>query len=115
MAGQAKPVRRFDVDGQPIRTGHSIGSLARTHPHSDERVTELTEHVEYQRGLSREEKDLTAEFREAEALAGIARPLEESENGLTAALLAMNDAAGERVAHAKLTDSERQARATASA
>src|SRR4051812_22903726 len=108
MAGQAK---RYDVDGQPIRTGHSIGSLVRTRPHSDERVTELNEHVADQRALEPDAKDLTAAFKEAETMVGIAQPLGESENGLNAAILAMSAAAGERVANAKLTPSERQARA----
>jgi len=63
MATPTKPVRRYDVDGNPLRTGHHVGSLAHTRPHADERVEAATAYIESQRALDNEDKDLTARFK----------------------------------------------------
>jgi hypothetical protein len=114
---QAKPVRRYTVDGELIRTGHHIGSLVQTRPHADNRVEALETHIAERKALDNDEKNLVQPFLDAEAqfTGGAAQPLEQAENGLDAAIMAMNDAAGERVAYARLTTTEKRAQKTATA
>jgi hypothetical protein len=110
MAGQ---VKRYDVDGNQLKTGHHVGSLARTLPHADKRVEALEAHQAEQ--AQNEDRDLLSKFREAEESVGIPQPLAEAENGLDAAILAMNAAAGERNAAKQMTKEEKLGAAVADA
>jgi hypothetical protein len=117
---QAKPVLRYDVDDNQLKTGATIrGFRARNEPtpHADDRVQELTAYQAEQRALDNSEKDLTAEFKDAEAaFAGGARNiLEAAEGTFTGAILQKKANSAQAVEDASLSPSELQARDTASA
>ena len=69
MAGQTKPVRRYDADGNQLRTGHTIGSVAHriSSDTEAERQEGLHAIIAESAGRDNDEKDLTAAFKEAEA------------------------------------------------
>jgi hypothetical protein len=123
MSAQAKPparpVRRYTSDGHPIRTGHTIGSAAHRIAPDTERVRALSAHVEQQRKLDESDKDLTLRFTEAfdgsSAGAGATNLLEQAEGEFTGAIVATKARAAAVVEDSKLTASERQAKATATA
>jgi hypothetical protein len=116
---QSRPVRRYDVDGNEIRTGAAIiGARARNgyQPPGDERIDELKSHIAERSALDNSEKDLTAAFKDAEAAitgGSDARPLDAAANGIDQAILQANANAAEHVANSKLTRAELQAKATA--
>jgi hypothetical protein len=121
MAAPAKPtrpVKRYDVDGNQLKTGHTIGSRAQhIPPQGDDRVQALRAYQAEQETLADHDKDLTAAFREAEdALTGGRQSiLAEAESGLDAAILKSHAAAADRLADAKLSPAQLQAKATATA
>jgi hypothetical protein len=122
MAAQHKPgPRRYTSDGQLLRTGHQIGSVAhQISPDAErDRVQGLNEHTAHQLSLDESDKDLTLKFREAfdglSAGAGATNILEEAEGEFTAGIMAGKARAAAVVEDAKLTRSERQAKATAAA
>jgi hypothetical protein len=121
MAAPAKPtrpVKRFDVDGVELRTGHTIGSRAQHIPvQGDDRVQALRAYQAEQETLDDSEKDLAAPAVEAfdatAAAVGITHPLAEAGGALNEAIMQSNAAAGERNADRQLTTSQRQAQDTA--
>jgi hypothetical protein len=119
-AKPTKPVKRYDVDGNQLKTGHTIGSRAQHIPvQGDDRVQALRAYQAEQETLADHEKDLAAPAVEAfdatAAAVGITHPLAEAGGALDAAIMQSNAAAGARNADAKLTPAQVQAKATATA
>jgi hypothetical protein len=114
--GQTKPVPRFDSEGNRLKTGHAIGSLAQQIPLGAEAERREALHAHIAESGERD-SDLTAAFKEAEAAFAGGRPsvLAEAENAMDAAIKQKNASAGERVAYSRLSPSKRQAQDNANA
>jgi hypothetical protein len=115
---QAKPgPRRYTADGQLLRTGHQIGSVAHRIERDTSRVYDLNAHIKEQGALDSSDKDLTAEFKAAEAAfaGGVPNILGEAQVGLDEAIMQLNANAGERIARSQMTHEQKLGAAVADA